>query len=86
MLAASASALGISVKLLRDRCDCAWICAAIDAFSDAVLPYDQDRAVALGNAGDRALNLSLNRGKRSSSVRLLFVCRLSFFGWLQYLP
>ncbi len=40
-----------------------------------MLTHNQDRAVAFGNAGDRALNLRLNRGKlsgRSERFRLPF--------------
>jgi hypothetical protein len=32
--------------------------------SNAMLAHDQDRAIALGNAADCALNLGLNWGKR----------------------
>jgi hypothetical protein len=35
-------------------------------FSNAPLTHDQDRAVAHGNAGNGALNLRFNRGKRFS--------------------
>jgi hypothetical protein len=30
-----------------------------------MLPHNQKRAIAFGNAGDRALNLHFNRGKLS---------------------
>jgi hypothetical protein len=35
------------------------------AFSNTVLTHNQNRAVAFGNTGDRALNLPLNRSKLS---------------------
>jgi hypothetical protein len=48
------------------------------ALSDAMLTHDQDRAVAFGNAGNRALNLRLNRGKLPCGTNG-FVCRFTLW-------